>query len=214
MVIIFVLSDATVSPRSCSSMHVLLSYVLSLIREAVLCAWSSFLQNWDRHTVLKQNIFISSSSSHSPRNLDKSLVTMTYFIPRAARELAKTHAVKGRERVRTTDGGLTGPGRNQDNEEIGCAGEACVAWLYLFWPTPEGFNPFTANKLYYRCSFLPRSVSEKGWADQTYCLGNFVWRENTWEHNVANQEVTRHPISKRKILCHWRHMMSCEQRMG
>ena len=57
-------------------------------------------------------------------------------------------------------------------------------------------------------------VSRKGRADQTYCLGNFVWRENTWKLKLVSEEVQRRPIGRLKTLCQWRHMTACGQRMG
>ena len=49
LVIIFVLSDAIVLPGSCFSMHVYLSYVLSLICEAVLCLELVFVELGQAH---------------------------------------------------------------------------------------------------------------------------------------------------------------------
>ena len=49
VVIIFVLSDAIVLPGSCFSMHVYLSYVLSLICETVLCLELVFVELGQAH---------------------------------------------------------------------------------------------------------------------------------------------------------------------
>ena len=49
LVIIFALSDATVLPRSCFLMHAFVSYVLSLISEAVLCLEFIFVELGQAH---------------------------------------------------------------------------------------------------------------------------------------------------------------------
>ena len=88
------------------------------------------------------------------------------------------------------------------------------------------FNPFAAiskcQQLYYWCTFLPRSLSRKGWTDPNIRLGNFVWRETTWKLKIVNKEVIRRPVSRWKTLCQWHHicvyiyinMMSWAQQMG
>ena len=52
-------------------------------------------------------------------------------------------------------------------------------------------------KLYHWCSFLPRSLYRKGWADQNICFRNFVWRENMSNLKVVKHEVLRRPTSRR-----------------
>ena len=53
------------------------------------------------------------------------------------------------------------------------------------------------TQLYHWCSFLPRSLSRKGRADQNVSFGNFVWRENMTKLKVVKHEVLRRPTSRR-----------------
>ena len=64
-----------------------------------------------------------------------------------------------------------------------------------------GSWPFQCQQTALPMQFPPKiSLSREGRADQTWCLGNFVWRENTWKQKTDNQEVLRRTISRGKTL--------------
>ena len=65
-----------------------------------------------------------------------------------------------------------------------------------------GSWPFQCQQTALPMQFPPKiSLSREGRADQTWCLGNFVWRENTWKLKTDNQEVLPRTISRGKTLC-------------
>ena len=75
-------------------------------------------------------------------------------------------------------------------------------------------NSFTANKLYYWCSFLPRSVSPEKAEQTKLSVQGTLYGVRIRENLTVNEEVLRCPVSRWKTLCQWHHMMPWGQWMG